>query len=233
MFLSLMSYGLCLAGATTPSQPVETYDGMSLDAELNEVATNFRSPSTFQGNVRHEAAFSYSYIEGGGIQQNPDDLGDEVEAVFLRLSIELFKVLHIFAGFANRDSDFQNTDSNFAELGAGLHFPISPRLDLVAEGSWLFNDVDSDLDTLDDKETGFGLFGGVRYMAVPWESGGLELNGGVRHIDLENDLASDGEGTTGWEAGARIHFARMFSVGAVYQKFDEFDAVAGSVRLSF
>ncbi|MCE9596278.1 MAG: hypothetical protein K8S98_18965 [Planctomycetes bacterium] len=221
-----------MASATAPTQPVDLYPSTSLSAELNTAAPNFRSAS-MQTVPPRDSVFSYSYVEVGAIQQDPDDLGDDVEAVFAKVSLELFEIFHIFAGYAARDTDFHNTDSNMAELGAGFHFPVTSTLDLIAEGSWLFNDVDSDLASLDDKDTGFGLFAGARYMAIPWEGGGLELNGGARHIDLDNDVASDGDGTTGWEAGARLHFARIFSIGATYQKFDEFDALAGSLRLSF
>lgn len=168
-----------MAGAAAPSQPVDLYPSTSLSAELKAAAPNFRSAS-LQSVAPRDSVFSYSYVEVGAVQQDPDDLGDDVEAVYAKVSLELFEIFHIFAGCATRDTDFQNTDSNLAELG-----------------------------------------------------GGLELNGGARHIDLDNDVASDGDGTTGWEAGARVHFARIFSIGATYQKFDEFDALAGSLRLSF
>ena len=105
-------------------------------------------------------------------------------------------------------------------------------LDALAEASWVYNDVSSDLEDLDDSNSGYRLFGGARWLVLPWDGGGVELEGGAGYLDLENNLASEDESFF-WEHGARLHFLRWFSVGASYTMLEDDQALAANARFSF
>jgi hypothetical protein len=180
------------------------------------------------------ANFSYTYVEIGATSLNPDDTSltnDNVDTYYIRGSLGL-GMFHIFAAYENQSLDYQDTSGDLYRLGAGLHVEVGPKLDLVGEAAWLYSDLSSDLSTLDDTTDGFEGKVGARWMPLPWDGGGLELDGNFLYVDLDNRLASDDIGS-GWEAGAQLHFLQMFSVGAMYSIVDSDDKVAINARMSF
>ena len=179
--------------------------------------------------------FSYTYVELGATQLDLDDdsLTDEdVDSFYLKASLAL-GMFHIFASYEDQELDFQDTSTDLYTLGAGVHFPVAPKLDVLAEVAWIYNDLTSDISQLDDTTDGWGGRAGVRWMALPWDRGGLELNGNLLYIDLENRLASDDDATTGWDVGTQVHFLKLFSVGAAYAIIDDDDRVSVNARVSF
>ena len=74
-------------------------------------------------------------------------------------------------------------------------------------------------------------FAGARWMPLPWDGGGLEANGGFRWIDQEAILSDDAVGA--WELGARVHFLKLFSVGATYQFLEDDSRYGFDARVSF
>ena len=155
----------------------------------------------------------------------------ESDTLYGRASLGLFDFLYVFLDYENQSSDFEDTDADLFGLGLGGHFDATNGVDLVGEASWLTADISSDLEDLDDENDGWQAFAGARWMALPVAQGGLELNGGLRWIDLEGYLSDDE--TTAWEAGARYHFLRLFSLGAKY-RFLEDDGFWGvDARVSF
>ena len=143
----------------------------------------------------------------------------------------LFDFLYLFLDYSNLSTDFNDTDSDSFGLGAGAHFALTPTLDLVGEAAWLSNDIASDLSTLDDSNDGWTAMAGARWMAAPWDGGGLELNGGYRWIDVKGLLSDDETGA--WEAGARFHFLGHFSVGAEYTFLEDDQQWGLNARFSF
>jgi hypothetical protein len=85
---------------------------------------------------------------------------------------------------------------------------------------------------LDDSANGFEARVGARWMPLLWDGGGLELDGNIVYVDLSNRLGSDSY-VTGWEAGARFHFLRLLSVGAMYGMLGQDDEVNVNARVSF
>ncbi|MCC6409735.1 MAG: hypothetical protein IT453_21450 [Planctomycetes bacterium] len=179
-----------------------------------------------------DSPFSYTYLELGAVSLDVDAIDDEADIYYGRASIELLGFLYVFGEYSNLSIDYKNTDTDLIELGAGAHVNVVPKLDLFGEVGWLYSDVSSDLSALDDTTNGYEVFGGARWMVLPWTGGGLELNGGLGYVDLENQISSDDK-TTFWEVGARVHVLEMLSVGATYSKLEDDDQVSAGIRLSF
>jgi len=165
------------------------------------------------------ADFSYTFIQLGYSVIDLDAIDDDASGLTGRASVGLLGFLYVFLDYANQTTDFQNSDSDSFGLGAGAHFSVAPRFDLVGEAAWLSNDIASDLSTLDDSNDGWTAMAGARWMPMPWEGGGLELDGGYRWIDMKG-LLSDEE-TSAWEVGARVHFLKHLSVGASYSFLEQ------------
>ena len=179
-----------------------------------------------------ENLLSYTYVELGAARFDVDDFDDEVDIYYLRGSLGLFELFYVFGEYQNQELDFEDTRTDQIQLGVGAHFGASPKLDLYAEVGWLYSDIESDLDDLDESDNGYEVMVGARWMVLPWDRGGLELNGGVGYIDLDNRLASD-ETASQWEIGARAHFLQFLSVGLTYSMLEDDDQVLGGVRFSF
>jgi len=165
------------------------------------------------------ADFSYTFLQLGYSVIDLDAIDDDADGLTGRASVGLFDFLYVFLDYANQTTDFQNSDSDSYGLGAGAHFSLAPKIDFVGEAAWLSNDIASDLGTLDESNTGWTAMLGARWMAMPWDGGGLELEGGYRWIDMKG-LLSDEE-TSAWEVGARAHFLKHFSVGATYSFLEQ------------
>lgn len=179
-----------------------------------------------------DSLLSYTFLEVGVAQNDVDQVEDDVDIIYGRGSLSLLGFLYLFAEYSNQSTDFENTDTDLIDAGVGAHFGIIPALSLYAEAGVLWNDVSSDLDELDDSETGYRLEGGARWMVLPWTSGGLELDGEIGTISLDNRLGSE-EDPFYWGLGARLHFLKFLSVGAMYQQIEDDDAIVGNVRFSF
>src|SRR5690242_11236756 len=133
--------------------------------------------------------FSYTFVQLGYSVTDLDAINDDAKGLTGRASIGLFDLLYVFLDYANQTTDFQNSDSDSFGLGAGVHFSLAPRFDIVGEAAWLSNDIASDLSTLDESNDGWTAMAGARWMPLPWEGGGLEFDGGYRWIDMQGLLS--------------------------------------------
>ena len=178
--------------------------------------------------------FSYTFAEIGLYTLDVDDLGslgdEDVEAYYLRGSIGL-GFLHIVAGYENAEADIGDSATDTIRLGGGAHFELAPKLDLTGDIAWLFSDLSSDLDQLDDSDHGYEVRAGLRFLPAEWENGGLELDGDFLYRNVDFALASDDE-QTGFEAGARLHFVTHLSLGAFYRMLGDDESLGVNLRLS-
>ena len=221
MFLQFMA--LVLAG--TPGLDPRS------DFFITEPKPLVASPAFF--SEAEGAALSYSYVEVGFTTYNVEDFSnDNVDTYYGRVSFGLLKFLYVFGWYDNSSTNFNNTDTNQVTLGAGAHFDPSPKISLYGQLGYIFNSVSSDNASVEGDESGYRVDGGVRWMALPWTGGGLELNGAVGYIDLKNQLASSDHPMV-YDVGARVHFLGHLSVGATYEKIDVDDKFLGDVRFSF
>ncbi len=219
----LVSPTLALLALPTPSSvpaaPVVPFEAPAL-AALYAPSAEGETPN-----------FSYTYIELGYAVTDLDKLDDDAKGLRGRASLGLLNFLYVFLDYDNATTDFQDSKSDTWGLGAGAHVSLRPGLDLLGEAAWLSNDISSDLSTLDESNTGWTALAGARWMPVPWDGGGLELDGGYRWIDLKG-LLSD-ERTGAWEVGARVHFLKMLSVGATYSFLEQDRQWGLDARVSF
>jgi len=225
----MYSLPLVLAFASSPA-PLASEPEISLPP-LNLAALTAVEPSA-QDEGTAESLLSYTFIEIGGTQYDVDSFDETSDVYYGRGSIGFLGFLYAFGEYQNQSSDFQNTDTDLIALGAGAHFSVSPKFDLFGELSWLYSDVSSDLSTLDDTNDGYEAAAGARFMALPWDGGGLELNGKVNYIEIDNMFGNDDSGT-GWEVGARVHFLKLFSIGASYAEIEDNDEASVNARVSF
>lgn len=229
---------IALVAAASLSQPIEAPAYMFEAAPATVTDPLWAQPnfsfSAAQDDEKKQADFSYTYIEIGATQLSPDDTSvtdEDVDSYYGRASLGI-GIFHLFGSYENQALDFMDTSTDLYKLGVGLHFPIMRKLDILAEGAWLYSDVSSDISNLDDTTEGFEGRAGLRWMPLLWNGGGVELDGNIVYIDLPNRLASEEE-STGWEAGGRVHFLRLFSVGAMYGIIEEDDYVSINARVSF
>ncbi len=164
--------------------------------------------------------FSYTFLELGYAQTDIDNLSEDADNYYLAGSLGL-GMFQIVAGYENTDLDVDDLSADTFRLGAGAHFGLTPTLDLQGDISWLFTDLSSN--NFDDSGSGYEVRGGLRWMALPWSSGGLELAGNLLYRDHENALATSPD-QLGWELQARAHFISLLSVGASYIERDGDDA---------
>ena len=176
--------------------------------------------------------FSYTYVEVGGRQLDVDAVDETADIYYGRASLSLLGFLYVFASYENQSVDFQDTSTDLWNLGVGAHMNLRPKLDLFAEVAWLYSDLSTDVANIDETTDGYRVFGGARWMVLPWSGGGLELNGGVGYTDLENRLASD-DTASEWELGARGHFMKFLSVGLTYTGLEDDDMLSVDARFSF
>lgn len=190
-------------------------------------------------DTKKESAFSYTYIQAGYYSTDIDVIDETSDAVYARGSLGLFKILYVFVDYAAQSLDDVSTgagngdiDNDSIQLGVGAHFTINPKLDLLGEAAYIYDDVSSDdIANLDDSNDGWSLLAGARWMVLPWEGGGLELNGGYRWQDREALYSDDEVGA--WEAGARFHFLKLFSIGANYAFIEDDSQFGLDARISF
>ncbi|NUP96082.1 MAG: hypothetical protein HUU28_07950 [Planctomycetaceae bacterium] len=198
----------------------------------------------------------YTYIEGGYFSTDVDAYDEATDSVYLRGSLDLFDLFYLYVEYAKEDlenvdvgaaggtgggkllagvgpgtSTFGDFSNRQFALGVGVHLPLAERVDVVGEAAWLYADIDSDqLTNLDDTNDGWTAFTGLRWIALPWPTGGLELNGGARWTDLQALLSEDE--VLSWEVGARAHFLEFASVGLRYQIQEDDSTYALNARLS-
>ncbi len=205
----MSSLCLCLA-LLAPTAPPSDTQPMAYSVEAPSLAALYATSE----EPKKTADFSYTFLQLGYASTNLDAINDDATGLAGRASLGLFDFLYVFLDYSNMTTDYQNTNADLYGLGAGAHFSVMSRLDIVGEAAWISNDIGSDLSTLNESNDGWTAMAGARWMPLPWDGGGLELDGGYRWIDMKG-LLSD-EQTGAWELGARVHLLKLFSVGATY-----------------
>jgi len=153
---------------------------------------------------------SYNLVEIGLIGDSiddphgPDDLSGS--GVSLSGSLAFNPNLFGFASISGTDYEYVHYNDDFnasqQQAGLGLHFPLTPQLDLVSGVSLQHLRLDNDYDSLD--ESGYGLDVGLRGLI----GRRLEWTAAVNYVDY-----GGGDNDTFWTAGFRYYFTRVFALG--------------------
>ncbi len=147
--------------------------------------------------------FSYSYLELGYVNSEIDDLDIDGNGIGVRGSYGFTENFHGFASYSDQDFDFDIGVSQL-EVGGGVNWALTPKLDLVGTVSYL--DVSADVPgfgSVDDN--GLALGAGVRGRL----SEAFELRGELKYAELDEA----GNNTT-LGVGARYYFTSLFALGA-------------------
>lgn len=143
----------------------------------------------------HDVSPSYDHVELG--LQKIEGTGDE--QFRLDLSKTVYDSVFVRASWV----EGLTSDTDEIRLGAGYAHTLPHGLDLYVGASYVHQDLPV------SSESGYDVFAGVRYMALPQ----LELNAEVVHTDVFDDYQL-------YSIGARYHVGD-FSVSASYGMFSE------------
>ena len=160
---------------------------------------------------------SYTFFEVGATSTDLSRVdSNDLESYYLRGSLAL-GAFQIVGEYERADFEFTDPSYDLYRLGLGAHGEIAPRLDLQGDLSWLYVDPSSRLPFIGDSGTGYEARGGLRWLALPWSGGGIELAGNVSYRDLDRAFATDAN-QWGWEAEGRAHLARLLSFGLAFRQ---------------
>ena len=201
----------------------------SLLANADPLAAAKASPFA-KADDKGASLLSYTYAEVGFSRTDVDVIDDDADALYVKGSFNFLKFFNVVAGAERADTDFDNITVDTYFVGAGAHFGILPQLDAVGEVTWIYDKLDSDTFG-SDSDTGYGVYLGGRWIALPWSGGGLEVDGGYRYTHVDA-LASDSV-TSAWEVGARVHFIKFLSVGVTYAFIEDDRRATLNARFSF
>ena len=166
--------------------------------------------------------FDYNYLTLGYGSVDFDDLGVDGNGFTLGGSYAMTDSYYAFFNYnaASLDADI---DTTLWGAGFGYHRALSDQIDLVAELSYEYFELDIPLaPSIDD--TGLGLAVGVRFA----QSEKLELNAGINYVDY-----SDGGDDTGFELGALYSINDAYSVGLSGEWSDNISMYTLSGRFHF
>jgi hypothetical protein len=160
----------------------------------------------------------YTYAELGYVNTDFDDIDVDGDGFRLDASYALHRNVHLVAEYEDTDLD-RGIDAEVWNAGIGLNFPLRPGLDAVGRARY----IDFQLDTPgsgDPDEDGYGLEGLVRAMIGPQ----LEINGGVRYVDIEDD-------ETSLVVGGLYEMAKNFAISAELDLGDDVTTIFIGGRL--
>ena len=183
-----------------------------------------------KADEKGSSLLSYTYAEAGFSRTDVDVVDDDADALYLKGSFGFLKFFNVVAGAERAETSFDDITVDTYFVGGGAHFGILPQLDAVGELTWLYTKLNSDSFS-SDNDTGYSLYLGGRWIALPWSGGGLEIAGGYRYLNVDS-LASDAV-TNAWELGARVHFIKFLSVGLFYAFIEDDRRATLNVRFSF
>lgn len=174
--------------------------------------------------------FSYTYLEVGATRFDVEDIDDEADIFYGEAALDIFNIVYLLIGYENAEIDFGNTDQDLFRLGAGAHFSLGNRLDIMGDIAWMYSDLSSDV--FDETSNGSQIRIGARWMPWRFTSGGLELQGRGLWVNLPDSYFSEST-QVGFDVGARLHLLKLFSIGATYTLLEEDDSASINARVSF
>ena len=206
-----------------PETPPPALTAPEFEAVLYQPAAPVQESEPFE--------LSYTFLEIGFNRYDPDELIEKADAYYVRGSIEI-AFFYLFGQFQRQDfGGSLDIESSNLDLGAGLHFDVGEGVSLQTDIAWLYSDVSSSLGSLDADHNGYQLRGGGRFLLVPWEDGGFELEANLVYRDLDNNLGNDG--AFGGQLGARFHLLQQLSLGLLYTNVDGDTELGFNARASF
>ncbi len=161
---------------------------------------------------------SYTYVEGGYVQVDPDNSNNDADGWALRGSLAVTNMFHLFADFTTLNPDFgRNVDT--WRVGGGINYSVNQTFDLIGRAAWVR------FDTGPADEDGYALQGLVRGRVMP----GFELEGGLDYTDFGG---RNGD-TTSFIAAGRYFFTPQLAAGLNLGINDDAKTYGVDVRFNF
>lgn len=146
--------------------------------------------------------FDYNYFQLSYGNIEFDDVNVDGDGFGIAGSYALNRDFHVFAGYEAAGLDF-GIDATTLGAGLGWHRTLSPVVDLVANVSYQYVELDGPgAGNADDSGLGLGV--GLRFAATDL----LELDAGISHVDF-----SDSGSNTGLGVGGLYSFTDAFALG--------------------
>ena len=125
------------------------------------------------------AEFNYNFVQASYGEVDFDSPNVDGDNIGLGGSIAMTPAFHLFgnADFADLSNNY---DASSWEAGVGYNAAISPIVDIVAQLSYQSVDVDTPFGNADDSGFGVGVLLRVALTDL------LELNGGIKYVDLDD-----------------------------------------------
>jgi hypothetical protein len=162
----------------------------------------------------------YTYVEGGYLNVDYDDIDVDGDGLFLGGSYALHKNVHLLAEYQDADLD-GDADANALLLGVGANLPLRPGLDFVGRLRWINQEIEYGNQSND--EDGYGLEAGIRAMINPQ----LELDGSIKYVDI------DDEDDTSFVIGGLYELTSSFALGGDIELSDDYTAFFLKARYYF
>lgn len=166
---------------------------------------------------------SYNYLDLRYQEIEIDDslLDVDGETYSIGGSFEVGDTTHVFAGYGTSDFDF-GVDFDELTIGAGIHSPLTPSVDFVANIAYVRLEASALGSSFDDD--GFGASVGLRAMS----GDRLELAGHIDYVDLD-----DSGDTTSYGADLWYNFTENFALGINADFGDDIDSYGVGARFYF
>jgi len=175
--------------------------------------------TTFAYAQNQSQPMSYTYVEGGYVHTELDDIDVDGDGLGLAGSVALGDMFFLRGSYVTQDFD-HNVDLNQFEIGLGGHYPLADRLDIVGSISYL--DVELDFGPGNADDNGLDLRLGLRGRLTDV----IEIEGGINYADLD-DSGDD----TSFSIDGRYYFRPELAVGAGFETSD--DATSFSIGLRY
>ena len=164
----------------------------------------------------------YTFVEAGFVSADFDAAGVDVDGDGFGIngSFAINDDYHLFAEYSSLGFDF-GIDLNRLAVGGGVHFDLSPTIDIVGTVAYLDYEVDTGLFG-SVSEDGYGIGVGVR--------GALESN---FEWEAGIDYADVGGSDTTFRLDGRYYFTDTFAAGVGAALDDDVNIYSIGFRLEF
>ena len=172
---------------------------------------------------------SYSYVEAGYVQVEPDEGDIEYDGFRAKVSGQIAEQAYLFASYGEIESDEflggATLEQEVITAGLGYRIPLAPVTDLTAEAAFVSVEFSSDGTIADGSEddTGYGLGLGLRHLFTPYVEGAVNVD----YVDVFD------EDETTLTLSGLFHLTPALSLGAGYSISDDADGWTVGGRFNF
>jgi hypothetical protein len=178
-------------------------------------------PGISQAATLNYRNVDFTYLLSAELDSDDDDI--DGDGFMLRGSLPVYENFFVIAEFETLNFDFDLDVTRFA-VGAGGHWPINDRFDVIARVGVV--NLQVEFGSFDDDDTGLFIGGRVRGMVTPE----IELEGGVEHLQAE---VGGYDSDTYLVGEARYHFNTQWSAGVLVNLGGDLNRFGIQARLQF